>query len=99
MWLPNISNKDLWKATDQEYINLEIRKGKFSWIDHTQRKEDGEIPKAALLWNPQGSRKTVRRKNSWRRSIIKEAGRSWNDLRFLAADRQEWEELVDNLCS
>ena len=27
-----------------------------------------------------------RPKNSWR-SVIKEAGRSWNELRFLAADR------------
>jgi hypothetical protein len=49
IWWPNIiSNKDLWKATGQEDINLEIRKRTF-------RKEDGEIPKAALLWNPQGS--------------------------------------------
>jgi len=30
-----------------------------------------------------------RPKNSWRRSVIKEAGRSWNELRFLAADRQK----------
>jgi hypothetical protein len=28
------------------------------WIGHTLRKEDGEITKAALLWNPQGNRKT-----------------------------------------
>jgi len=48
---------------------------------------DGEIPKAALLWNPKGNRKRGRPKNSWRRSVIKEAGRSWNELRFLAADR------------
>jgi len=26
-------------------------------------------------------------------------GRSWNELRFLAADRQKWKELTDNLCS
>jgi len=38
-------------------------------------------------------------KNSWRRSVIKEAGRSWNELRFLAADRQKWKRLIDNLCS
>jgi hypothetical protein len=38
-------------------------------------------------------------KNSWRRSVIKEARRSWNELRFLAADRQKWKELVDNLRS
>ena len=53
----------------------------------TLRKENGEIPKAALHWNPQGNRKRGRPKNSCRRSVIKEAGRSWNELRFLAADR------------
>jgi hypothetical protein len=26
-------------------------------------------------------------------------GRSWNELRFLAADRQKSKGLVDNLCS
>ena len=86
----------LWKATGQEDINLEIRKRKFRWIGHTLRKEDGEIPKAALHWNPQGKRKRGRPKNSWR-SVIKEAGRSWNELRFLAADRQKWKRPIDNL--
>jgi hypothetical protein len=44
-------------------------------------------------------REAGRPKNSWSRSVIKEAGRSWNELRFLAADRQKWKELVDNLQS
>jgi hypothetical protein len=57
IWWPKIiSNKDLWRATGQEDINLEIRKRKLRWIGHTLRKED-EVPKAALLWNPQGRRK------------------------------------------
>jgi hypothetical protein len=44
-WWPNIiSNKDLWKITGQEDINLEIRRRKFRWLGHTLRKEDGEIP-------------------------------------------------------
>ena len=34
-----------------------------------------------------------------RRSVNKEAGRSWNELSFLAADRQKWKGLIDNLCS
>jgi hypothetical protein len=51
------------------------------------KKRRWEIPKAALLWNPQESRKRGRPKNSWRRSVIKEAGRICNKLRFLAADR------------
>jgi hypothetical protein len=53
-----VSNKHLWREMGQEDINLEIRKRKFRWIGHTLRKEDGEISKAALLWNNQGSRKT-----------------------------------------
>jgi len=36
---------------------------------------------------------------SLRRSVTKEAGRCWNELRFLAADRQKWKGLIDNLCS
>jgi hypothetical protein len=45
------------------------------------------------------SRKRRRHKNRWRRLVIKEAGRSWKELRFLATDRQKLKELVDNLCS
>ena len=100
IWWPNIiSNKDLWKVTGQEDINVAVRKRKFRWIGHTLRKEDGEIRKAALLWNPQGNRKRGRPRNSWRRSVIKEAGRSWNELSFLAANRQKWKGLIDNPCS
>ena len=85
--------------THQEDKKLEIRKRKFRWFGHTLRKEDGEIPNTALLWNPQGNRKRGRPKNSWRRTVIKEAGRSWNELSFLADDRQKWKELVDKLRS
>jgi hypothetical protein len=73
-------------VTSQEDINLEIGKRKFRWVGNTLRKEDGEIPKAAILWNPQGNRKRVRPKARWRRSVIKGAGRSWNELRLLVAD-------------
>jgi hypothetical protein len=62
-------------------MNLEIRKRKFRWIGHTLRKEDGEVPKSALIWNAQGSRKSGTPKTSWRRSVTKEVGRSWNELR------------------
>jgi hypothetical protein len=74
-------------------------KRKFRCFSHTLRKEDVEIPKAVLLWNPQVNRKRSRPRNSWRRSVMKEAGRSWNELRFLAANRQKWKGLIDNLCS
>jgi len=50
IWWPNIiSNKDLWKATGQEDINLEIKKRKFRWIGHTLRKEDRDIKSSPIL--------------------------------------------------
>jgi hypothetical protein len=76
-----------WKATVQEDIKLEISKRKFGWIGHTLKKDNGEVPKSALQWNAQGSRKRGRPKRSWSRSVMKEAGRSWNELMFLAADK------------
>jgi hypothetical protein len=70
IWRPNISNKDLRKATGQEDINLEKKERKFRWNGHTLRKEGGETSKTALLWNPEGSRRG-RPKNYWRRSFVK----------------------------
>jgi len=80
-------------------MNVKIIKRKFRWIGRTLTKEDGEIPKSALFWNAQGNRKRVRPRNSWRKSVNKEAGRSWNELRFLAADRRKWKEFMENLRS
>jgi hypothetical protein len=87
------------ESNKSKSYKFRIKKKKILTICNTLRKEDGEIPKAALLWNPQGSRKRGKPKNSWKRSVTKETGRSWNELRFLAANRQKWKELLDNPCS
>jgi hypothetical protein len=42
--------------TGQININKEIKKRKFGWIGHTLSKDDSELCKAALQWNPQGTR-------------------------------------------
>jgi hypothetical protein len=36
---------------------------------------------------PSGKQEKRYTKKFWRRLVIKEAGRVWNELRFLAADR------------
>ena len=79
IWWPNIiSNKDLWKVTGQEYINLEIRKRKFRWIVHTLRKEDGEIPnKGCPTLEPSG--KQEERKTEKQLEKIGNQG-SWQKL-------------------
>jgi hypothetical protein len=48
-------------------------------VTYVQRKDDGEITKAALQRNPQGSRKRGRPKYIWGRSGIKERGEVGKD--------------------
>ena len=71
-WPDTISNKELWRKTKQQPINLTIRSRRWKWIGHTLRKANNNITKQALEWKPQGNRKRDRPKNSWRRDVISE---------------------------
>jgi hypothetical protein len=43
------------------------------------------------------TQKTVKRpRNNWRRSTLREAGRSWSGLRYLVADRDKWKKPCRN---
>jgi hypothetical protein len=64
IWWPRvISNEKLWEMTGQININKEIKQRKFVWIGHTLRKDDSGPCKAALQWNPQGTRGRGRPRN------------------------------------
>jgi hypothetical protein len=55
-----------------------------------------------LDWNPQGTRKRRRPKKTWRRSIMEEArreGKTWREVKRLAAGRSRWKSFVAALCS
>jgi hypothetical protein len=53
------------------------------------RKEDEKPSRVVIQWNPQGSRGRGRPRNSWRKSTLREAGRSWNELRLLSANQEK----------
>jgi hypothetical protein len=94
IWWPRvISDEKLWEMTGQININKKIRKRKFGWIEHKLRKDDSEPCKAALQWNPQGTR------GRGRPTTLNESGKhSWSDLRFIARNREGWRRFIDNLC-
>jgi len=96
-----MSNADLLEYTASEMINTEIKRRKWKWIGHTLRREDNEIAKMALEWNPQGSRRPGRPSNTWMRTVHIEYSSwgTWQEVRRLARDRQGWREFVSALCS
>jgi hypothetical protein len=73
-----------------------FRKKNFRWIGHTLRKEDGEIPKAVLLWESSGKQKR-RKTKEWLEKIgYKRSGEKLVRTKVPAADRRKWKELVNN---
>jgi hypothetical protein len=59
-WFDRITNEDLWSITQQETIENQIKRRK--WSGHTVRKETGALEKTALDWNLQGYRRRGRPK-------------------------------------
>ena len=71
-WPEVISNEELWERKQQIPVHIEesIMRRKWKWIRHTLRKPENNITCCALEWNPQGSGRRGRPKQSWRRSVI-----------------------------
>ena len=101
-WPEVISNEDLWERTEQSRIEESIKRKKWKWIGHTLRKPGNNITRSALEWNPQGSRKRGRPKQSWRRSVHDELAKkntTWIEAKRTANNRVRWRSMVDALCS
>ena len=101
-WPEIISNKDLWKKTQQKSVAHDIARRKWKWIGHTWRKEQTNITRQALDWNPQGKRKRGRPKNTWKRTTqteLESVKMTWAQTKTAAQDRQRWKAVVEDLCS
>ena len=100
-WTDKITNEELWRITKQKPIEIQIKRRKWNWKGHTLRKEVGAIDKTALDWNPQGYRRRDRPKRTWRRTEdeTRNTGRSWNEAKGIAGDRNAWKLFMDALRS
>jgi hypothetical protein len=88
--------------TKQKPIEIQIKIRKWNRIGHELRKEAEAIEKTALDWNLQGYRRRGRPKRTWRRTIedeIRNTGRTWNEVKGIAGDRNAWKLFMEALCS
>ena len=100
-WPIKISNQNLWQRTKQEPVTRTITTRKWRWVGHTLRKQNTNVTRHALDWNPQGQRKRGRPKNTWRRDLASEAqkiGKTWGEIKTLSKDRKKWKTAVVALC-
>ena len=101
-WPDTISNASLWETTGQLPVKEQIKKRKWTWIGHTLRRSNTCIARQALGWNPQGSRRRGRPRNTWKRDTertIRSKGYTWNQIEQRARDRGGWRRFICGLCS
>ena len=101
-WPVQISNQELWVRAKQRPIELEIRQRKWGWLGHTLRRPPGDIAKAALEWNPQGTTPRGRPRTTCRGTIledIRHQGKTWKEVKVLARNRVRWWSFVRAPCT
>ena len=97
-WPNVISNRELWERTNQQPIEIEIGRRKWSWLGHTLRKQESNITRQALRWNPAGRRRPGRPKETWRRCLereMKSQHLSWGNIHTVAKKKVQWRSVVD----
>jgi hypothetical protein len=90
------------KKPSRSQYQQKFKKRKRKWIGHTLRKPPSDISRAALEWNPQGTRKRERPRTRWRRTVLNELKpekKSWAEVKALAANRTRWQIFTRTLCS
>lgn len=102
-WPNIIPNRELHDRCNQDLIENEIKRRKWSWVGHALRRDADNISRKALDWNPQGSRRRGAPRKTWRRSLeteIKTIDRNytWRSLKPMAENRRTWKELISTLC-
>ena len=100
-WPLVMSNDDLWETTQQNPIDIDIKKRKWGWIGHTLRKPANNIIRQVLDWNPKGRRKVGRPRQTLRRCTeaeAKAAGMSWAQMKRTAQNRVRWRGVVAARC-
>jgi hypothetical protein len=89
IWCPKpISNKELWETTQQIPISSEIKMRKWKWIGHTLRKDQNNITRQGLDWNPQGKLRKGRPRFTWKRTVLaelQEQNVSWREAKTESA--------------
>ena len=103
-WPNTFSNVNLLKMANMQLNDVTIKRHKWSWIEHTLRKDVCSVAPQAMQWNPLDGigRRKSRHCLMWRRTVVrkcKNLNKTWSDLKQLAQSRvRRRVGVVDALC-
>ena len=85
------------EVTGVQPVDEYVRLSQWKWLEHVFRRE-GVIVRGTPGWQVQGTRGRGRPKETWMRTMRREAEECWEDLEELAQDRWWWREFIQSLC-
>ena len=99
-WYEHVSEIEIRCRSGQRSIIERIKENHWKWYGHVLRMPESRLPKQTTQWNPGGSRRRGRPRDTWRRTMQREL-RMHNlreeDVPSLAEDRSAWRRLVADL--
>ena len=96
-WWERVSNKEIREITGVQPVDEFVRFSRWKWLGHVYRKQG--IVKDAPGWVAPGRRSRGRPRETWMRTMRREAGEEcWEDIEELAQDRMWWREFIEALC-
>ena len=101
-WSDYITNMELYERARVDSLTKMVHERKWRWIGHALRKPTNSITRQALEWNPQGSRRVGRPRNTWRRTVQQElcrANTTWEQAKQTAPNRTRWKCFTEALRS
>ncbi|GFS07019.1 hypothetical protein ElyMa_002979000 [Elysia marginata] len=99
-WPKIISNTDLCERTQQQPMEVEMKRRKWRWIGHTWKPRQC-ITRHGLVRNPQGRRARERPRMTRKRETeaeIASALKTWKELKEVAQDRMVWRTFCGGPC-
>lgn len=77
----------MWARKNQTPLKKKVKEREWKRISQSLRKEEGDVVKTTFDWNPQGYRRIVRPRTTWRQTVDQElrwAGKTWREVKATA---------------
>ena len=96
-WWERISNSRIREITGVQRVDEYVRFSRWKWLGHVLRRQG--IVHDIKAWEAPGRRGRGRPRETWLRTMKREAGvECWEDLEELAQDRMWWRMFIEALC-
>ena len=97
-WRDRVSNARIREITKLQPVDEYVRYSRWKWLGHVYRRE-GRMVKDTPGYEMQGRRSRGRPKETWIRTMRREAGEEcWDSLEEMAQDRWWWKVFIEALC-